>query len=79
MILRFALPLCELAAIGLLVAASASATASRAPVEMAVAGMAAVVFALLRSLAISEAAGRRFDAAMAGLRAPPPSNDAGGL
>lgn len=79
MIARLALPLLELVMIGGALAAAVSATASRSTVEMAIAGMAALIAAQLRSLAVSQAAGRRFDAAMAGLRAVPPSNDAGGL
>lgn len=79
MIRRLALPLLELVMIGGAVAAAVSATASQSTIEMAIAGLSALVAAQIHGLAASQARGRRFDAAMSALRAAPPSNDAGGL
>ncbi len=78
MLLRLALPLLELPAAAVASWFAVSAAYTLAPIEMAIAGMAALSFGLLRSIAVSQAAGRRFDAAMSGLRTAPPSNDAGG-
>lgn len=79
MIRRLALPALELVMIGGAITAAVSATASQSTIDMAIAGMAALVAAQIHGLAESQARGRRFDAAMSGLRAAPPSNDAGGL
>lgn len=79
MIRRLALPALELAFVGLAIAAAVYATASQSPIEMAIAGMAALVAAQLHGLAATKAANRRIDAAMSSLLPAPPSNDPGGM
>jgi len=76
LIARLALALVEWATAAYAVALAASATR---PADLIAADFLTIAAASIRSIAISRAAGRRFDAAFAPLRAVPPSNDIGGL
>lgn len=76
MIARLALTLVEWATAAYAVALAASATR---PADLVAAAFVTIAAAAVRSLAISRAAGRRYDAALEALRAARPSNVSGGL
>lgn len=80
MIGRLTLVALEWSAAVIAVLAAVSAAGSLAALDMAIAGVAAIAAAQLRAIAISRAAGRRFDHLLSALRAATlPSNDTGGL